>query len=59
MNLNDVAAIVNIVGVMLVVIFTIRWGGRPSRNTVIGNIGLAMIIVASVTHLALWVSVRL
>lgn len=59
MNLNDVAAIVNIVGVMLVVIFTIRWGGRPPRNRVVGNIGFAMILVASATHLALWVSGRL
>ena len=59
MNLNDVAAIVNIVGVMLVVIFTIRWRGRPPRNRVVGNIGLAMIFVGAVTHLALWVSGRL
>lgn len=59
MNLNDVAAIVNIVGVMLVVIFTIRWGGRPPRNRVVGNIGFAMILVASATHLALWFSGRL
>lgn len=59
MNLNDVAAVVNIVGVMLVVIFTIRWGGRPPRNRVVGNIGFAMILVASVTHLALWFSGRL
>jgi hypothetical protein len=59
MNLNDVAAIVNIVGVMLVVIFAIPWGGRPPRNKAVGNIGLAMIVVASVTHLALWASGRL
>jgi hypothetical protein len=58
MNLNDVAAIVNIVGVMLVVIFSIRWGGRPPRNRAVGSIGLAMIFVASVTHLALWISSR-
>ncbi|MEA3037057.1 MAG: hypothetical protein QOH04_2834 [Sphingomonadales bacterium] len=59
MSLNDVAAIVNIVGVMLVVIFTIRWRGRPPRNRVVGSIGLAMIFVAAVTHLALWFSGRL
>ena len=58
MNLNDVAAIVSIVGVMLVLIFTVRWGGRPSRNAVVGNIGIAMIVVAGVTHLALWFSGR-
>ena len=58
MSLNDIAAIVNIVGVMLVVIFTVRWGGRPPRNSVVGNIGIAMIVVASVTHLALWFSGR-
>jgi hypothetical protein len=58
-NLNDVAAIVNIVGVTLVAIFTIRWGGRPPRNRVVGYIGLAMIFVAAVTHLALWFSGRL
>jgi len=59
MNFNDIAAIVNIVGVTLVVIFTIRWGGRPPRNRVVGNIGLAMIFVAAVTHLTLWFSGRL
>jgi hypothetical protein len=59
MNLNDVAAIVNILGVMLAVIFAIRWGGRPPRNRVVGTIGLAMIFVASATHLALWYSGRL
>jgi len=58
-NLNDVAAIVNIVGVTLVAIFTIRWGRRPPRNRVVGNIGLAMIFVAGVTHLTLWFSGRL
>jgi hypothetical protein len=58
MNLNDVAAIVNIVGVMLVAIFAIRWRGRPARNTVVGGIGLAMIFVAAATHLALWFSGR-
>ena len=58
MSLNDVAAIVNVVGVMLVLIFTVRWGGRPARNTAVGNIGIAMIVVASVTHLALWFSGR-
>ena len=58
MNLNDVAAIVNIVGVTLVVIFNVRWGGRPPRNRVVGNIGLAMIFVAAVTHLALRFSGR-
>jgi hypothetical protein len=59
MSLNDVAAIVNIVGVMLVVIFAIRWRGRPPRNIVVGNIGLAMIFVGAATHLALWFSRRL
>jgi hypothetical protein len=59
MSLNDVAAIVNIAGVMLVVIFTVRWGGRPPRSRMVGNIGLAMILVASATHLALWGSGRL
>jgi hypothetical protein len=58
MNLNDVAAIVNIVGIMLVLIFTVRWGGRPSRNRMVGNIGIAMIVVAAATHLALWFSAR-
>ena len=58
MSLNDVAGIVNIVGVMLVVIFTVRWGGRPPRNSLVGNIGIAMIVAASVTHLALWFSAR-
>ena len=58
MNLNDIAAIVNIVGVILVVIFTVRWGGRPPRNRVVGNIGIAMIVVAAVTHLVLWFSGR-
>lgn len=58
MNLNDVAAIVNIVGVALVVIFTVRRGGRPPRNRVVGNIGLAMIFVGAVTHLALRFSGR-
>ncbi len=58
MSLNDVAAIVNIVGVMLVLIFTVRWGGRPSRNSALGNIGIAMIVVAALTHLALWFSGR-
>jgi hypothetical protein len=58
MNLNDVAAIVNLVGVALVVIFTVRWGGRPPRNTVVGNIGIAMIVVGALTHLALWFSGR-
>ncbi len=50
MSLNDVAAIVNIVGIVLVLIFTVRWGGRPSRNRMVGNIGFAMIVVAGVTH---------
>lgn len=59
MNLHDVAAIVNIVGVALVVIFTIRWGGRPPRNKAVGNIGLVMIFVAAATHLALRFSGRL
>jgi hypothetical protein len=59
MRLNDVAAIANIVGVTLVVIFTIPWRGRPPRNRVVGNIGLAMIFVAAVTHLTLWFSGRL
>ncbi|MDB5674991.1 MAG: hypothetical protein JWM65_1973 [Sphingomonas bacterium] len=59
MSLNDVAAIVNIVGVILVLIFTVRWGGRPPRNIVVGNIGLAMIFVAAVTHLTLRFSGRL
>ena len=59
MSINDVAGIVNIVGVMLVLIFTVRWGGRPPRkNSVVGNMGIAMIVVASVTHLALWFSGR-
>ena len=58
MNLNDVAAIVNIVGVTLVAIFTVRWGGRPPRNRLVGNIGLAMIFLAGATHLALWFSGR-
>jgi hypothetical protein len=58
MSFNDVAAIVNIVGVMLVVIFTVRWGGRPPRNTVVGNIGIAMIVVAAAAHLALWFGAR-
>ncbi len=58
MSLNDIAAIVNVVGVMLVVIFTVRWGGRPPRNTVVGNMGIVMIVVASVTHFALWFSGR-
>lgn len=58
MNFNDVAAIVNIFGVMLVVIFFIRWGGRPPRNRVVGSIGLAMIFIAAATHLALWISSR-
>ena len=58
MSINDVAAIVNIVGIMLVLIFTVRWGGRPPRNSVVGNIGIAMIVVASVAHLALWFSGR-
>ena len=58
MTINDVAAIVNIVGVMLVLIFTVRWGGRPPRNSAIGNIGIAMIVVGAVTHLALWFSGR-
>lgn len=58
MSLNDVAAIVNIVGVMLVVIFTVRWGRRPPRNSVVGLIGIALIVVASVAHLALWFSGR-
>jgi hypothetical protein len=56
MNLNDVAVIVNAVGIMLVLIFTVRWRGQPSRNRMVGNIGIAMIVVASVTHLALWFS---
>ena len=59
MSLNDVAAIVNAVGIMLVLIFTVRWGGRPSRNRMVGNIGIAMIVLAAVTHLALWLSGRL
>jgi hypothetical protein len=59
MRLNDVAAIANIVGVTLVVIFTIPWRGRPPRNRMVGNIGLAMIVVAAVTHLTLWFSGRL
>jgi hypothetical protein len=59
MTLNDVAAIVNIVGIMHVLIFTVRWGGRPSRNTMVGNIGIAMVVVAGVTHLALWFSGRM
>ena len=58
MNLNDVAAIVNVVGVMLVLIFTVRWRGRPPRNAVVGNIGIAMIVVGAVTHLVLWLSSR-
>ena len=58
MSFNDVAAIVNIVGVVLVLIFTVRWGGRPARNPALGNIGIAMIVIASVTHLALWLSGR-
>lgn len=58
MSLNDIAAIVNIVGITLVLIFTVRWGGRPPRNRMVGNIGFAMIVVAGVTHLALWFSGR-
>jgi hypothetical protein len=58
MNLNDFAAIVNIIGVILALIFAVRWRGRPPRNSVVGNIGLAMIFVASVTHLVLWFSGR-
>ena len=58
MSLNDIAAIVNIVGITLVLIFTVQWGGHPPRNKMVGNIGVAMIIVAAVTHLALWFSGR-
>ena len=58
MNLNDFAAIVNMFGMALVLIFNIRWGGRPARNMVVGGIGLAMIFAAAATHLALWASGR-
>jgi len=58
MKLNDVAAIVNIVGITLVLIFTVQWGGRPARNRMVGNIGITMIVVAGLTHLALWFSGR-
>ena len=58
MSLNDIAAIVNFVGITLVLIFTVQWGGRPPRNKMLGNIGIAIIIVAAVTHLALWLTGR-
>lgn len=58
MNLNDVAAIINIVGITLVLIFTVRWRGRPARNPMVGNIGIAMIVMGAVTHLVLWFSGR-
>ena len=58
MSLNDIAAIVNFAGIALVLIFRIRWGGRPPRNPMVGNIGIAMILVASAAHLALWFSGR-
>ena len=58
MSLNDIAAILNIVGITLVLIFTVQWRGRPPRNKMVGNIGVAMIIVGAVTHLALWFSGR-
>ena len=58
MSVSDVAALVNLVGIMLVLIFTVRWGGRPSRNRMVGNIGIAIIVLAGVTHLAIWLSGR-
>jgi hypothetical protein len=58
MSLNDISAIVNIVGITLVLIFTVQWRGRPPRNRIVGNIGITMIVVAGVTHLALWFSGR-
>ena len=57
--LDDFSAVLNLAGVMLVLIFTIRWGGRPGRNMLVGNIGFAMIFVAAASHLALWASGRL
>ena len=58
MSLNDVAAIVNVVGVMLVLIFTVQKKSHPPQNKTVGNIGIAMIVVGAVTHLVLWFSGR-
>jgi hypothetical protein len=58
MSLNDLAAILNIVGITLVLIFTVQWRGRPPRSKMIGNVGVAMIVVGAATHLALWFTGR-